>query len=705
MDHNKAKERIDYLSQEINRHNYLYYHEANPVISDYEFDKLLEELIKLEKEFPEFANPNSPTKRVGGSITKEFPTVKHRSPMLSLDNTYSESELREFDRRVQKGLNEPYEYVCELKIDGVSISLHYRNGEFVQAVTRGDGVQGDDVTNNVKTIGHIPLKISATGIPDEFEVRGEIFMPRVGFARMNKQRLEAGEPIFANPRNATAGTLKTQDSTEVAKRPLDSFAYTLFTDEVEVPTHYERLMLLKKWGFNISDIKAKCSSIDQVLEFINEIEISRPKLSFDIDGVVIKVNSIEQQQLLGYTAKAPRWAIAYKYKPEEASTTLLSISFQVGRTGIITPVANLKPVLLAGTTVKRATLHNADVMAALDIRVGDTVFVEKGGDVIPKITRIDFSKRPPELFATEFIKVCPECGSTLVRQEGEASWVCPNYTGCPPQIKGRLVHFIGRRAMDIESLGQGKIEMLYDAGLVHTPADLYDLNEDKLLSLGKIFAAKKSQLAESIESDELTEIDEDLASPKEKQEKRVLFQKKSVENVMKGLGNSKQVSFDRVLYALGIKFVGETIARILARHFKDIDSLMNAGLNKLLEVEEIGPRIAGAVTEYFNDPDNRNMVERLRMHGLQFSMQVTDERISDKLAGMIIVVSGSFSIFPSRDDLKKEIEKHAGKVSGSVSSKTTFIIGGENMGPEKKVKAESLGIPIITEEEFIQRIS
>lgn len=703
MDRKQVKERIDFLSTEINKHNYLYYHEALPIITDYEFDQLLEELIRLEKQYPEFVNPNSPTQRVGGDITKEFATIKHRAPMLSLDNTYSEAELRDFDRRVQKGLNEPYEYVCELKIDGVSISLHYRRGEFVQAVTRGDGVQGDDVTNNVRTIGNIPLKISADGVPDEFEVRGEIFMPKVGFARMNKQRLEAGEPIFANPRNATAGTLKTQDSTEVAKRPLDAFAYTLFTDEVEVPTHYERMILLKKWGFNISDIKAKCSNIDQVLEFINEIEVSRPKLSFDIDGVVIKINSIEQQQTLGYTAKAPRWAIAYKYKPEEASTTLLSIAFQVGRTGTITPVANLKPVLLAGTTVKRATLHNADVMAALDIRVGDTVFVEKGGDVIPKITRIDISKRPPELFATEFIKNCPECGTQLERQEGEASWVCPNYTGCPPQIKGRLIHFIGRRAMDIESLGEGKIEMLYDAGLVHNPADLYDLSENKLLNLGEIFASKKLLSEELFESGEGS--GEDISGTKlVKKEKRVFFQKKSVENVMKGLANSKLVPFERVLYALGIKYVGETVARKLAKHFKDIDSLKEASLEKMLEVEEIGPRIAGAVIEYFNDPKNLEMVERLRSHGLQFAMLATEEALSDKLAGMTIVVSGSFSLFPSRDDLKREIERHGGKASGSVSSKTSFIVAGENMGPEKRAKAESLGIPIITEEEFKEKI-
>lgn len=678
----EAQKRIDFLIKEINKHNNLYYQQAQPIISDYEFDQLLSELISLEKHYPQFLNPNSPTQRVGGDVTKEFESVKHKVPMLSLENTYSEGDLRDFDRRVQKGLNEPFEYVCELKIDGVSISLHYEQGILLQAVTRGDGVQGDEVTNNVKTISHIPIKVIGSNVPEVFEVRGEIFMPKAGFDLMNKQRIEAGEQLFANPRNATAGTLKTQDSKLVAKRPLDAFVYTLIDESNQCLTHYESLNLLKQWGFNISDIKAKCSNIDQVLEFINEIEESRSKLPFDIDGVVIKVNSIEQQQTLGYTAKAPRWAIAYKYKPQEASTTLLSIDFQVGRTGVITPVANLKPVLLAGSTIRRATLHNADIMTALDIRVGDTVFVEKGGDVIPKITRIDLNKRPAELFATEFIKVCPECSTPLERQEGEASWVCPNYQGCPPQIKGRLVHFISRRAMNIESLGEGKIEMLYDAGLVHNVADLYDLTPDKLMNLSQIFAEKET-----------------------KREKRVLFQKKSIENVMNGLENSKQVPFERVLYALGIKYTGETVARKLARHFNNIDSLMKATKEELMEAEEIGPRIAGAITDHFADENNLNILNRLRDHGLQFALTEPVQQLSDKLAGMIVVVSGTFTLFPSRDNLKEVIEKHGGKVAGSVSSKTTFIIGGANIGPEKRVKAESLGIPIITEEEFRQKIS
>ncbi len=677
MDLTDAQKRIEQLTAEITRHNHLYYHSAQPEISDYDFDKLLAELISLEQQFPQFLSPNSPSQRVGGDISKEFASVKHKEPMLSLENTYSEAELRDFDRRVQKALNEPYEYVCELKIDGVSISLHYQQGVLTQAVTRGDGVQGDDVTPNVKTIRTIPLKITAIGVPDEFEVRGEIFMPKAGFAMMNKQRAEADEPLFANPRNATAGTLKTLDSKLVAKRPLDAFVYNLIGDSTEVSTHYDRMNLLKKWGFNISDIKARCSDIDCVLEFIREIEASRSTLSFDIDGVVVKVNSIEQQQALGYTAKSPRWAIAYKYKPEEASTLLLSIDFQVGRTGTITPVANLSPVLLAGSTVRRATLHNEDVMSALDVRAGDTVFVEKGGDVIPKITRVDISKRPAGLAETQFITECPECDTPLVRQEGEASWVCPNDTGCPPQIKGRLVHFIGRRAMNIESLGEGKIEMLYDAGMVHNVADLYDITRNKLLNLNKV-----------------------LAEREESRERRASLKDKSADNIMKGLEASKQVPFERVLYALGIRFTGETVARKLARHFKNIDALQNAGMQQLVEVDEIGPRIAGAVIEYFANPVNVDIVNRLKQHGLQFAIAATEEKLSNKLESMTIVVSGSFSLYPKRDDLKNAIEAHGGKVAGSVTSKTTYIVAGENMGPEKRIKAEALGIPIISEEEF-----
>lgn len=682
MTSGEANDRIKLLTSEINKHNYLYYHQAQPVISDYEFDMLMSELAKLENEFPEFRDPNSPTQRVGGFITKEFQSVNHSTPMLSLDNTYSEEELKDFDRRVQKGLEESYEYVCELKIDGVSISIRYLQGNLVQAITRGDGVKGDDVTNNVKTIGNIPLFVNGDDVPEEFEVRGEIFMPRAGFDKMNKQREEAKEPLFANPRNATAGTLKTQDSSLVAKRPLDSFIYFLMDDLPAATTHWEKMLLLKKWGFNVSDIKMKCSNINQVIEFIHEVEKGRSQLSFDIDGVVIKVNSIEQQVKLGFTAKSPRWAIAYKYKPEEAATTLLSIDFQVGRTGTITPVANLKPVLLAGSTVKRATLHNADIMAALDIRVGDTVFVEKGGDVIPKITRIDFTKRPPELFETEFITNCPECGTPLERQEGEASWVCPNDEGCPPQIKGRLVHFIARRAMDIESLGEGKIEMLYEAGLIKNFADLYDLTADQLKSVKKVFAETEK-----------------------KKGKTVSFQEKTAGNILKGLENSKNVPFERVLFALGLKYVGETVARRLARHFKTIEALASASIEELTVVEEIGNRIAGSVIEYFSNPDHKAIIERLKLHGLQFSIMNEEQKLSNKLDGQTVVVSGTFHLYPKRDDLKRAIELHGGKVASSVSSKTDFIVAGDKMGPDKRAKAVELGIPIISEEEFNEKIN
>lgn len=682
MDEKNVKERIDFLVSEINRHNYLYYHQAQPEISDYDFDLLLQELTDLEKRFPHLLDPNSPTLRVGGGITKEFASVKHSVPMLSLDNTYSENELRDFDRRVMKSLNQSYEYVCELKIDGVSISLHYKNGLFVQAVTRGDGVQGDDVTENVRTIHNIPLKVLESNVPKSFEVRGEIFMPKAGFELLNTQRSEAGEPLFANARNATAGTLKTQDSKLVAKRPLDAFTYNLIDNTLDVLKHYDRMMLLQKWGFNVCDIRARCINIDQVLDFINEVETSRADLPFEIDGVVIKVNDLTQQEMLGYTAKSPRWAIAFKYKPQEASTQLLSIDFSVGRTGVVTPVANLKPVLLAGSTVKRATLHNADILNSLDIRVGDTVFVEKGGDVIPKITRIDMSKRTADLPQTVFVSNCPECNTPLQRIEGEASYTCPNITGCPPQIIGRLAHFISRRAMNIESLGEGRVEMLHDAGLIHDVADLYELDSEKLLNLATIFALKDTG-----------------------GERRVLFQKKSVANVLKGIENSKIVPFDRVLFALSIKFVGETVARRLARYFKNIDALMNASHDQLTEVEEIGTRIATSVREYFSDERNRDIVRRLREHGLQFTMGDADEPLSDKLAGQTIVVSGSFIKFPKRDELKQLVEKHGGKVAGSVSAKTTFIIAGDNMGPEKKNKALKLGIPMITEDEFLQKIT
>ncbi|NTW26694.1 MAG: NAD-dependent DNA ligase LigA, partial [Lentimicrobium sp.] len=510
-----AKQRVGQLCVEINGHNYRYYQLATPTISDFEFDQLLKELESLEKEYPEFLSPNSPTQRVGGGITREFETVFHRYPMLSLENTYSEGELRDFDGRVSRLLQEPYEYVCELKIDGVSISLIYKNGILERSITRGDGVRGDDVTTNVKTIRTIPLKLETGNYPAEFEVRGEIFMPGAGFEKMNRQREEEGENSFANPRNATAGTLKMLDSGLVAKRPLDSYVYYLLSDESIGESHYERLALLKSWGFKVNDIKARCSSIDQVLEFINEVDRERTQLPYDIDGVVIKVNSIEQQEKLSNTAKSPRWAIAYKFKAEEARTKLLSIDYQVGRTGAVTPVANLEPVFLAGTTVKRATLHNADVMTALDIRLGDYVFIEKGGEIIPKIKAVDLSSRSSSSAEIEFIKFCPECNTLLQRSDGEAAWYCPNESSCPPQIKGRLVHFISRKAMNIDSLGEGKIEMLFDNGLVKSLADLYDLTYDKLINLEKVVSAL------------------------DKKDKKIGFREKSVSNILSGIEKSK----------------------------------------------------------------------------------------------------------------------------------------------------------------------
>lgn len=675
MTKEEAGKRIEQLSDEINTHNYRYYQLADPIISDLEFDRLLKELEALEKEFPEFLSPNSPTQRVGGEITKEFETVFHQYPMLSLENTYSESELRDFDGRVSRLLQQPYEYVCELKIDGVSISLIYTNGRLVKAITRGDGVRGDDVTTNVKTIGAIPLKLKTGNYPDEFEVRGEIFMPRAGFGRMNRQREDEGELPFANPRNATAGTLKTQDSQMVARRPLDAFVYYLFGEQVAGESHFERLNMLKAWGFKVSGIKARCADINQVLTFIEDVGRERSQLDFDIDGVVIKVNSIEQQEKLGFTAKSPRWAIAYKFKAEEARTRLLSIDYQVGRTGAVTPVANLEPVFLAGTTVKRATLHNADVMVALDVRIGDAVFIEKGGEIIPKIKSVDFSGRVAGVPETVFIQNCPECKTPLIRSEGESAWYCPNDSSCPPQIKGKLVHFISRKAMNIDSLGEGKIEMLYDNGLVKTLADLYDLTFEKLIGLEKIVASE------------------------DKKEKRISFREKTVSNILAGLEKSKGVSFEKVLFALGIRFVGETVAKKLAYHYCSIENLKAATLNELITVDEIGEKIAGSVINYFSDPMNLVLIERLGKSGLQFELMETREQKSNVFSGKTFVVSGVFESY-SRDGIKATIESNGGKVSSSVSSKTDYLVAGENMGPEKRRKAEELSVKIISEQEF-----
>ena len=680
MEKSDALLRIRELSELINQHNHLYYQQATPEITDYAFDVLLKELEVLEKEYPEFVDPNSPTQRVGGTVTRVFDAVLHKYPMLSLDNTYNEGELADFDNRVKKNLGEPFEYIGELKIDGVSISLIYEKGRMVRAITRGDGVQGDDVTANVRTIRSIPLVLKGENFPDEFEVRGEIYMTRSGFGQMNLERAEAGGQLFANPRNATAGTLKTQDSSIVAQRPLDAYFYFLMGDGIEADTHNERLNLLKSWGFRVSDIRIRANNIGQILHFIEEVDESREQLDFEIDGVVIKVNSIRQQEELGATTKSPRWAIAYKYKAEEAITKLLSIDYQVGRTGTVTPVANLEPVQLAGTTVKRATLHNSDFMASLDVRVGDMVHVEKGGEIIPKITSVDFSVRHMDSEPTIFIGNCPECGTDLQRSEGEAAWYCPNEAKCPPQIKGKLVHFISRKAMDIDSLGEGKIEMLYDNDLVREPADLYDLKYESLLGLEKFIP------------------DEDAGKIK-----RISFREKTVENILAGIENSKNAPFEKVLFAMGIRLVGETVAKKLARHFGSMEHLMQASSDELTGVDEIGDKIAGSLLSFFGDSNNRDQISRLHDSGLK--MKVDEEQVStgDVLAGKIFVVSGVFSHF-SRDGIKQSIEQNGGKVSGSISSKTNFVVAGEKMGPEKLRKAESIGIKIISELDYMDMI-
>jgi DNA ligase (NAD+) len=676
----EARKRIEELTKDLNEHNYRYYVLASPVISDYDFDMMLEELIRLEKEYPEFADPLSPTQRVGGEVTKEFRQVEHDIPMLSLTNSYSEEEIVDFDQRVRKAVAGEVEYVCELKYDGVAIGLRYYGGSLIVAVTRGDGVKGDDVTANVKTIRSIPLRLTGD-YPESFEVRGEIFMNNEGFMKLNDEREEIGEPLFANPRNATAGSLKMQDSSLVAKRPLDFFMYYLIGAGLPYDNHYESLMRAKQWGFKISPYIARCKTLEEVFDFINLWDKERYSLPFNIDGVVIKVNSFAQQDILGSTAKSPRWAIAYKFKAERVSTKLLSIDFQVGRTGAVTPVANLEPVLLAGTVVKRASLHNADIIDKLDVRVGDMVYVEKGGEIIPKIVGVDLSQRPKDAVPVEFITACPECGTSLYRKEGEAHHYCPNEDNCPPQIKGKLEHFISRAAMNIESLGEGKIELLYDKKLVHDVADLYTLTYDKLYGLEKVYEATD-----------------------EKKEKKISFKEKTVQNILKGIEASKEVPFARVMYALGIRFVGETVAKKLAGHFKTIDNLMAANYMELMLVEEIGQKIAESIVNFFAQAKNRRLVERLRESGVR--MKTGKEEIilkSNRLVEKAFVVSGVFTRF-SREELKKLIEENGGRNVSSVSSKTDFIIAGTDMGPKKLEKAKELGIKIISEDEFVKMI-
>ncbi len=681
MNKEEAKISIHQLVKDINNHNYRYYVLADPIISDYDFDMLLEKLVSLEKEFPEFKQPDSPSQRVGGSVTSEFASAKHTYPMLSLSNTYSEIELREFDERVRKLVDGKYEYICELKFDGLSISLTYENGLLIRALTRGDGERGDDVTTNIRTIRSIPLRLVGSGFPEVFEVRGEVILPRPGFEKMNLERIEIGENPFANPRNAAAGSLKLQDSAEVARRPLDGYMYYALGDSLSFATHQQSLQALAKWGFKISDKSAVCSSIEEVLTFISKMAREREKLTFDIDGIVIKVNSLEQQQALGFTAKSPRWAIAYKYKAEQVTTQLLSIDYQVGRTGVVTPVANLKPVQLAGTVVKRASLHNADIMAKLDVRTGDFVFVEKGGEIIPKIIGVDLSKR--DLFAEPviFIETCPECGTRLERQEGEAGNFCPNEDHCPPQIKGKLEHFIHRKAMNIDSLGEGKIEMLFDNHIVTDISDLYKLTYDSILGLEKVIKA-----------------------PEGAKEKKLSFKDKTARNIIDGILASKSAPFERVLFAIGIRYVGETVARKLALHFKNIDAIIAAEPLELQLAENIGEKVAGSIFSFFRKPENILLIEKLKAAGLNMVADKQPDLISSNLAGKSIVVSGSFGSSKRRKELEEMVVMHGAKLSGGVTSKTDFVVAGENMGPEKRQKAINLNIPVISEAEFLEKL-
>lgn len=687
MNKEEAKVRIDELSKIIESHNYNYYILAQPTISDYDFDMLLNELISLEKQYPELITADSPTQRVGGDITKEFQTVKHRYPMLSLSNSYNIEEVKDFITRIKKTIEEDVEFVCELKFDGISISLTYENGIFVKAVTRGDGIQGDDVTTNVKTIRTIPLRLKGD-YPDFFEMRGEIIMPHSSFNAINAEREDLGQQPFANPRNAAAGTIKLQDSKEVAKRKLDQYCYFMMMDNDKMifNNHYESLMAARQWGFNISNFMALCKNVDEIEDFINYWDEKRKELPFDIDGIVIKVNDFKQREILGFTAKSPRWAIAYKFKAEEAHTQLLSVDFQVGRHGTITPVANLEPVQLAGTIVKRATLHNADFIEQLDLHYNDIVSVEKGGEIIPKITAVDLSQRKEECQKVAFITRCPECGTELVNIEGETTWYCPNALGCPPQIKGRIEHFISRKAMNIESLGEGKVEVLFDNNLIKDYSDLYKLTYNDIFGLEKIIV---------------------VDNEKENTVRKVSFKEKTANNIIDAIEKSKSVPFARVLFALGIKFVGETTAKLIAKAMGSIDNIINASVEELTEIEEVGEKIAVSIKDFFADERNINIINKLREVGLQFEQEkkaAKDEESSGILSGKSIVVSGVFFTM-SRDEIKELIEDLGGKNVSSISSKTSFIVAGDKMGPEKRKKAEALGIEIKSEAEFLEMIN
>lgn len=661
------KQRILQLRKELHEHNYKYYVLNQPEISDQDFDFMMHELQDLEAKHPEMADPNSPTQRVGSDLNHEFSQVAHKCPMLSLANTYNEQDVAEWYDSVKRGLNgEDFEVCCEMKYDGLSISLTYVDGKLVRGVTRGDGVHGDDVTDNVKTIRCIPLVLPGTGYPNEFEIRGEILMPWKVFERLNAEREAAEEPLFANPRNAASGTLKSQNSALVASRQLDSYLYYLLGEDLPCDGHYENLQEAARWGFKISQGMKKVKTLQEIYDYINYWDAERKNLPVATDGIVLKVNSLRQQRSLGFTAKSPRWAIAYKYKAERACTRLNEVTFQVGRTGAVTPVANMDPVQLAGTTVKRATLNNEDFIRSFDLHIGDYVYVEKGGEIIPKIVGVDIDRRPIIAQPVSFVTHCPECGTRLVRYEGESAWYCPNDAGCPPQIKGRIEHFISRRAMNIDSIGPETVDDFYRQGLVRNVADLYTIDVQQINGDGS--------------------------------------RQKSAMKIINGIEASKQVPFERVVFALGIRFVGETSAKLLARHFKDVDSLMGAKLGDLTEIDGIGEVMAKSIMTYFANPQNRDIVERLRGYGLQMALGKDQTAVaSDKLAGKSIVISGVFQ-HHSRDEYKQLIEQHGGKNVGSISGKTSFILAGDNMGPSKLQKAEKLGIPLVSEDDFLKII-
>jgi DNA ligase (NAD+) len=662
-----VQQHIEELRKELHEHNHRYYVLSQPSISDFDFDVKMKELQQLEEQYPKFYDPSSPTQRVGSDLTKEFERVSHRYPVLSLGNTYSESEITDFFDRAARLLNEPFEIVCELKFDGVSISLIYEDGELVSAVTRGDGVMGDDVTANVKTIRAIPLRLQGDDFPSKFEIRGEILLPWGSFDRLNREREEQEEPLFANPRNAASGTLKLQNPKEVAKRQLDAYLYYLLGDNLPCDGHFENMQKAKSWGFKVSDAMRKCTTLTEVFEFIHFWDKERSKLPIATDGIVLKINSLRQQSDLGVTAKTPRWAVAYKYQAEQVSTTLKSVEFQVGRTGAVTPVANLAPVLLAGTVVKRATLHNADVMDALDLYIGDTVLVEKGGEIIPKIVSVDFDQRSLAGEKVRFITTCPDCGTILIRNEGEAAFYCPNESGCPPQIKGKIEHFISRKAMNIDGIGSETVNLLFQKNLLHNIADLYSLEPSQLIQLERLG-------------------------------------EKSVQNIMAAIETSKRVSFERVLFALGIRYVGEKVAKALAKAFGTIDKLAKATASELASVDEIGEKIAQSVVSFFEDPINQLLIAQLKQHGVQLAMaENTLEQKSSRLAEKTIVISGVFA-YHSREEYKSLITEHGGKEASGISSKTSFLLAGEQAGPSKLSKAKSLAVPIIDETEFLKMI-